>query len=58
LGRVDISEPLANRVVAEFIDQGHGRGRVTLLISLDRDAVDDDFGKAILGDDARGRSKR
>jgi hypothetical protein len=55
---VDGCQPLANWVAAEFIDQGHSSGRVGGLVSLGGDAVDDDFGEAILRDDAGGRPER
>jgi hypothetical protein len=55
---VDISEPFASGVAAEFVDQGHGGGGVAGLISLYGDAMDDDFGKAVLWDNTRGRSER
>lgn len=58
LGWVNVCEPFANRVAAEFIEQGHSGGRVALLISLDRDTMNDDFGKAVLRNDTCSRSKQ
>jgi hypothetical protein len=51
---VDECESLANGVAAEFIDQGHGGGRIAGLISLYRDAVYDDFCESFLGYNACG----
>jgi hypothetical protein len=55
---VDVRKPFANRVAAEFIDQGHRGGRVSGLISLDGYAVDNGLCVAFLRDDVRCRSER
>ena len=50
-GWVDESKAFTDRVAFQFVDEGGGGCWFAFGIPFDRDAVDDDFGEAVLGDE-------
>ena len=49
---VDERKAFADRVSLKLVDECDGGGRVAIVVPFDRNAVDDDFGEAVLRDKA------